>query len=54
MTDLDEAELAKKLEQLDRENEEVPGDDDEEDDDDNVDADPDEESAIPEAVEAKE
>lgn len=32
MTDLDEAELAKKLEQLDRENEEVPGDDDEDND----------------------
>jgi len=29
VTDIDEAELAKKLEQLDRENEEVPGDDDE-------------------------
>ncbi len=32
MTDIDEAELAKKMEQLDRENEEVPGDDDEDND----------------------
>ena len=36
VTDLDEAELAKKMEQLDRENQEVSGDDDEEEDDDNV------------------
>jgi translation initiation factor 2 subunit 1 len=32
VTDIDEAELAKKMEQLDRENEEVPGDDDEDND----------------------
>lgn len=35
VTDLDEAELAKKMEQLDRENQEVSGDDDEDEDDDN-------------------
>ena len=32
VTDIDEAELAKRLEQHERENEEVPGDDDEEED----------------------
>jgi len=53
VTDLDEAELAKKLEQLDRENEEVAGDDDddEDDDDDDIvdgDANPDEENAVKE------
>jgi hypothetical protein len=46
VTDIDEAELAKKLEQLDRENEEVPGDDDEDNDD--VDGD-DNEEEMPDA-----
>jgi hypothetical protein len=46
VTDIDEAELAKKMEQLDRENEEVPGDDDE--DNDGLDGD-DNEEEMPEA-----